>query len=79
MKLLKFKQRLVIDKNDWKKKFIYWIEYKFFYILIHIVDPKLKFGIKVGWFGLLMHFDFLKRTKQKGKKMKIKINDNYYD
>ena len=36
---------------------MYWIEYKLFYVLVHIADPKF-IGIKACWFGLV-HFQLL--------------------
>ena len=41
IKLLKFKEKMVVLKIIGRQKFIYWIEYKFLYVLIHIIDLKL--------------------------------------
>ena len=41
MKLLKLEEKMVVDRNDWRRR----IHVKLFYVLVHIADPKL-IGIK---------------------------------
>ena len=51
MKLLELEERIVADRNVWRRRPIYWIEYKLFICLGSYSRPHI-IGIKAGWFGL---------------------------
>ena len=53
MKLLKLEERMWLIGMIGGEGSMYWIEYKLFYVLVHIADLKL-IRIKACWFGLEM-------------------------
>ena len=59
MKLLELEERVMVDRNDWRRRIHVLDRNKLFYVLVLIADPKL-IGIKACWFGLVYTLVFRK-------------------